>query len=289
MFLSPTSNQTQPCVTFFYTGIAVTSNVSSILVDCGHNDWAWDSWYLTATTKANNYAAVTTPLQPPSATFPQNLGTPGGRDFAASWTDKQGRKWLFGGLGFPYLSPLGPQLPSYLNDLWVYDPFVAPAGGWIPANLPIYVNGTGATATAEVRLDPLIGAEGNVPTGSAPGSRWGSSSWTDPTSGNLYLFGGQGVDVPPVGPPGIALLNDSMEVHAWRCRLMSMVPAPALVHGLSLEAQPLAARAASTALREYREAFREADGLPQRLPETSSEIFGFSVGKAWTRRAQQDC
>ena len=188
VFLPPTS-QPQPCVTFFYTGIAVT-NVSDILVDCEHNDWAWDSWYLGAsvTTKANNYASVTTPLQPPNEVFPPNLGTPGGRDFAASWTDKQGRKWLFGGLGFPYPSPLGNQGAAYLNDLWVYDPSV---GGWVPANLPVFTNGASNPPVYQVRVDSLELED--VPTGSAPGSRWGSSSWTDPASGNLYLFGGQGV------------------------------------------------------------------------------------------------
>ena len=186
MFLPPTS-QPQPCNLFNYTGIAVT-NVSDVLVDCEHNDWAWLSWYVASTLKANNYAAVTTPLQPPNEAFPPNLSTPGGRDFASSWTDKTGRKWLFGGFGYPYPSPLGPQVPGYLNDLWVFD---GAAGGWVPANLPIYDNSTGSTPLFEVRIDQLE-LEDLAPTSTDPGSRWGSSSWTDATTGDLYLFGGQG-------------------------------------------------------------------------------------------------
>ncbi len=150
--------------------------------------------------KANNYAAVTTPLQPPNEPFPPNIGTPGGRDFASTWTDKTGRKWLFGGLGFPYPSPLGNQTAGFLNDLWVFD---EAAGGWVPANLPIYNNSQSSTPVYEVRVDPLE-LENLPPTSSDPGSRWGSSSWTDSTTGNLYLFGGQG--------SGLQLLND-----LWKC------------------------------------------------------------------------
>jgi N-acetylneuraminic acid mutarotase len=201
-FLPPTS-QPQGCTNFFYTGIALT-NVSTVLVDCQHNDWGWNSWYL-PTTKANNYSAVTTPLFPPNLTFPPNLGTPGGRDFAASWTDNQGRRWLFGGQGFPYPSPLGNQLPSLLNDLWVYDPSVA-AGGWVPANLPIFSNAGTIPSVFQVRVDSLE-SEDVATTVSTPGSRWGSSSWTS-NSGDLYLFGGQGID----SQGNEFLLND-----LWKC------------------------------------------------------------------------
>jgi N-acetylneuraminic acid mutarotase len=200
IFLPP-SSQLQGCTMWFYTGIAIT-NVSDVLADCQHNDWGWDTWYIASTNKANNYAAVTTPLQPPNVPFPPNLSTPGGRDFAASWTDKTGRRWLFGGNGFPYPSPLGNQLPSFLNDLWVNDPSV---GGWVPANLPIFTNSQNIPAVFQDRVEPLEAED--VPTGSTPGSRWGSSSWTS-NSGDLYLFGGQGID--SNGLEG--LLND-----VWKC------------------------------------------------------------------------
>jgi hypothetical protein len=192
VFLEPHS-QPQPCTIYFYTGIAI-ANVSDVLVDCEHNDWAWRTWYLMSTTTANSYAAVTTPLRPPNQVFPPDLGTPGGRDFAATWTDKRGRKWLFGGIGFPYPDPLGKQGAGFLNDLWVFDESVP---GWVPANLPIYLNATVIPSVFEVRTDPLIGGFA-----SGPGPRWGSSSWTDAATGDLYLFGGQGT----------GLLND-----LWKC------------------------------------------------------------------------
>jgi hypothetical protein len=200
-FLEPSSQPQQACNDFFYTGIALT-NVSTVLVDCQHNDWGWESWYLAGTNKANNYSAVTTPLFPPNLTFPPNLGTPGGRDFASTWTDTSGRRWLFGGQGYPYPSPLGNQLPSLMNDLWVYDTRV---GGWVPANLPIFSNAGTSPVVSQVRVDQLEFED--VATASAPGSRWGSSSWTS-TSGDLYLFGGQGID----SQGSAKLLSD-----LWKC------------------------------------------------------------------------
>ncbi len=200
---APPTSQPQPCNMFFYTGIAI-ANVSDVLVDCEHNDWAWDSWYLRGTVSANNYASVTTPLQPLNEPFPPNLSTPGGRDFAAAWTDQQGRKWLFGGLGFPYPNPLGPISPGFLNDLWVYDTFV---GGWVPANLPIFTNSQSIPAVFQVRPESLE-LEDVPTTNSGPGSRWGSSSWTDTATGDLYLFGGQGIG----STASEVLLND-----VWKC------------------------------------------------------------------------
>jgi len=75
IFLDPTS-QPQPCFVFFYTGIAV-SNVSSVLVDCQHNDWTWRS----GPNVAGQLGKAVLP--PPSP----DTNTPGGRDYAAAWTD----------------------------------------------------------------------------------------------------------------------------------------------------------------------------------------------------------
>src|SRR5947209_9830998 len=41
-----------------------------------------------------------------------DLNTPGGRDFAMTWSDSSGRKWLFGGFGFPLISPKSHFLPE---------------------------------------------------------------------------------------------------------------------------------------------------------------------------------
>jgi hypothetical protein len=143
------------------------------------------------------------PLFPANKQYPTDVGAPGSRDFAASWTDKLGRKWLFGGEGFPYPATV-PQLPGFLNDLWVYDTV-----GWVPANLQTFVDQSGDW---QVNVAPLkqVDASGiygtlGASTGGSPGARWGSSTWTD-ASGNLWMFGGQGI------VDGFsALLNDIWE------------------------------------------------------------------------------
>ncbi len=205
VFLEPTSNQGYACNLFYYTGFA-TGNVSDVVVDCQHNDWDFASYLFPSTEASNNYATITTPLFPPGVVpAPTNIGTPGGRDFAAAWTDNIGRKWLFGGQGYPYPSPYGNQVPGLLNDLWVYD------GTWIPANLPTAVNTAGNWVVDPTPME-AVGAKGvygtlNTATaGATPGARWGSSTWTD-ASGNLWLFGGQGAD----GLGSYGVLNDVWE------------------------------------------------------------------------------
>lgn len=177
VFLQPTS-QPQPCNVFNYTGIA-TANVSNVLVDCQHNDWNWISWYIGTTNKSNNYATAVTPL--PTL----DINTPGGRDFAMTWNDSSGRKWLFGGFGFALTSPAGPQVPGLLNDLWFWD------GVWTPVNAGPAIKGTWPDLEAE-DMNGIYGVQGAAnPSINTPGSRWGGVSWTD-AAGNLWMFGGQG-------------------------------------------------------------------------------------------------
>ncbi|HYB61802.1 MAG TPA: kelch repeat-containing protein [Methylomirabilota bacterium] len=209
VFLPP-SSQPQPCNEFFYTGVA-TGNVSDVIVDCQHNDWNWISWYISSTNTANNLAAVTTPLFPPGEIAPPDVGTPGGRVFPATWTDAQGNKWLFGGNGYPFPNPLVPTsetLPGLLNDLWVYDQAI---GGWLPANLPTFINTSGywQDDTTPLESEDASGYYGTLgaSTGGTPGARWGSSTWTD-GSGNLWMFGGQGYDS---STEDFTLLNDIWE------------------------------------------------------------------------------
>jgi hypothetical protein len=199
VFLEPTS-QPQPCNVFNGPGVA-TANVTNVLIDCQHNDWAW----IFGPTTVNQYAKVnsSTPLP-----FP-NLNNPGGRDFGVTWTDNAGRKWLFGGDGFPEDDTLHPG-HAFLNDLWVWDTQDFNPG-WIPANLQVFTCPGGVTTcinTIPLEEENVQGTYGTLGTaGGNPGSRWGGASWTD-ASGNLWMFGGQGFD-----STGIAhgLLNDLWE------------------------------------------------------------------------------
>ncbi len=192
LFAGPTS-QPQPCVLFFYKGVA-THDISSVVVDCQHNDWTW----MAGPDTSGNYGTATLPPPTPPA---QNTSNPGGREHASTWTDSSGRKWLFGGFGLVLTGASPPILPGIMNDLWLYSDF---QGAWIPAGLPVTttVSGTVTTAKADLLSIQTTGSFG----GGIPGARWGSVTWSD-SSGNLWLFGGQGIST----TGGVGLLNDIWE------------------------------------------------------------------------------
>jgi Galactose oxidase, central domain len=214
LFLPPTS-QPQGCNIFNATSV-VKGIVSNVIVDCQHNDWAW--MFGATTPTINNYGTaklathtVGTPIfAPPFAA--ENDNTPGGRDFAMTWTDKSGNRWLFGGEGLEVTHQNNSNIPGILNDMWVWpttpntgldDGWWLP-GGWVPANLPIVHDFLANSDTADITSLQFSDQAGNYGTlgvgvscktpGSActvPPGRWGGITWTDAT-GNLWMFGGQG-------------------------------------------------------------------------------------------------
>lgn len=98
---------------------------------------------------------------------PSNI--PGARYLATSWTDPGGNVWILGGFGYDSAGNQG-----YLNDLWEYSP---------SSNTWTWVSGS---STGE--------AQGVYDTSSAvPGARAVAARWTD-ASGNLWMFGGYGLD-----------------------------------------------------------------------------------------------
>ena len=99
---------------------------------------------------------------------------PGARDIAVSWTDSSGNFWLLGGEGFDSTGTDDP-----LNDLWEFNPTTKQ---WT------WVSGSN-TANAK----GVYGTQGVATASNVPGARSGAVSWID-SSGNLWLFGGEGFD-----------------------------------------------------------------------------------------------
>lgn len=112
---------------------------------------------------------------------------PGARSDASSWIDTAGNLWLFGGFGV--VNSGGDSGGGAFNDLWKYSPAT---GQWT------WVSGSNASAATSV-----YGAQGTAVAGNIPGARGSAASWID-SSGNLWLFGGDGLD--SNGTAG--LLND---------------------------------------------------------------------------------
>jgi hypothetical protein len=114
---------------------------------------------------------------------------PGARYGATTWLDSNGRDfWYFGGYGYADVSGA----KGLLNDLWKYNPTVTtdcPKGcwTWIAGSSKVYPtpnSGSGFTGYPQ----------GDYGTSTAvPGGRVRASAWRD-SSGNLWLFGGNGFD-----------------------------------------------------------------------------------------------
>lgn len=111
---------------------------------------------------------------------------PGARIGAVTWTDATGNFWLFGGYGFDGSSNLG-----FLNDLWEYT-----GGNWV------FVSGSNLS-----NQKGIYGTQGMAALGNIPGGRQEAVGWAD-GGGNLWLFGGEGVD--SVGTAN-GILNDLWE------------------------------------------------------------------------------
>ena len=104
---------------------------------------------------------------------------PGARQTAASWIDKSGNLWLFGGNGYD-----GSGHSGYLDDLWEYTPSTN-EWTWMGGSSTIPGNGSGG-------VSGVYGTLGVPAAGNYPGSRQLAMSWVD-SNGNFWLFGGPAV------------------------------------------------------------------------------------------------
>lgn len=141
------------------------------------NEWAWMSGSNTASTVTNPTAGVYG-----SKGVAASSNVPGARVSAVSWMDASGNLWLFGGNAYDSLGELG-----ILNDLWEFNPT---SKEWV------WVSGANQVATkngGSSGLYGVYGTQGVAASTNIPGARSGAVSWTD-SSGNLWLFGGQGFD-----------------------------------------------------------------------------------------------
>ena len=129
----------------------------------GTGEWTWESG--SSTISASGVYGTQ------GQAVPTNV--PGARYNAVAWIDAAGNLWLFGGAGN------GSTSSGYLNDLWQYTPGT---GEW---------TWEGGSSTAYAL--GVYGTLGQAAPSNVPGGRWNAVSWTD-TTGNLWLFGGDGFD-----------------------------------------------------------------------------------------------
>jgi N-acetylneuraminic acid mutarotase len=156
------------------------------------NQWTWMGGNSTV---ENNCAF------PGSCGWPGVYGTlylpapgniPGGRWGSATWTDRNGNFWLFGGYGYDAADNLG-----YLNDLWEFSPS---ASQWT------WMGGDRVIPTQDVGPPGVYGTMGAPASGNTPGARMSAVSWVD-NKGRFWLFSGLGFD----GNDAEGNLNDLWE------------------------------------------------------------------------------
>jgi hypothetical protein len=95
--------------------------------------------------------------------------------------DASGNFWLSSGDGYD-----GNDTSGYLDDLWEYTPSATGDTGqwtWIGGNSSVGRSG------GQIGVYGMLGVAGD----NIPGGRFGASGWID-SSGNLWLFGGDGYD-----------------------------------------------------------------------------------------------
>jgi N-acetylneuraminic acid mutarotase len=107
---------------------------------------------------------------------------PGGREQVASWKDASGDIWVFGGEGIDAGGVTGE-----LNDLWKFDPSQGTNGEWT------WMGGGQSVGLPFSGPSGVYGTMGTSSPNNVPGGRYGAVTWVD-SSGNFWLFGGDGVD-----------------------------------------------------------------------------------------------
>jgi hypothetical protein len=147
--------------------------------DPTNNEWA----YMGGGTTLNNNYCGESPTYGIQGVF-SGTNVPGGRQNAASWIDKKGNLWLFGGegMGAGTANSCGSYSFGYLNDLWEFNPKLGANGEWAWVDGPSTPNASGMYPAAH-----------GAASGIFPGARYEASTWVD-SNGNLWLYGGEGYD-----------------------------------------------------------------------------------------------
>ncbi|HEY6445073.1 MAG TPA: hypothetical protein VIY53_01335 [Acidobacteriaceae bacterium] len=178
VFTQPT---TRNCAVSNGTGTA-TANVTNVSVICV-GDWTWMGG--SSTVGANGgqpgiYGTLGTAA-------PGNV--PGGREQSLTWTDSAGNFWLFGGYG---MDSTGVGFGGQLNDLWQFNPSQGTSGEWT------WMGGSkvtpASTTFGAAGATGVYGTLGAAAPTNVPGGREQVASWTD-APGDIWLFGGEGIDV----------------------------------------------------------------------------------------------
>jgi hypothetical protein len=141
------------------------------------NEWTWVGG---SSTVSCGEDACTQPGRYGTLGEPAIGNIPSGREAAATWVDKNGHVWLFGG---DFEGQNNGQ-PDSLNDLWEFNP---------ATNEWMWVSGSSSVpvSNSETGRPGIYGTLGTPAPGNVPGGRDCGMNWID-QDGNLWLAGNWG-------------------------------------------------------------------------------------------------
>lgn len=178
--------------------------------DPSTNEWTWMGGDSTLSCLAVNECSFR-PGVYGTLGSPAAGNTPGGRAEATRWTDHSGNFWIYGGYGADSRG-----IGCNLDDLWEFYP---------STNEWAWMGGNKFCSDFDAGIPGVYGALDVPAVGNLPWSLVSTASWTD-SSGNLWLFGGLGVDATATG----YFLNDMWEfypaIDEWAWTSANSVSAP---------------------------------------------------------------
>lgn len=142
-----------------------------------------DLWKFNPTTATWNWVSGSSNANEPGTYGSLNKAAasnvPGGRYESVYWSDPSGNLWLYGGEGYD-----SSGINGNLGDLWKFN---TATEEWT------WVFGSNVTNHVVGAFPGVYGTKGVPASANSPGSRDAAIGWTD-SSGNLWLFGGYGID-----------------------------------------------------------------------------------------------
>ena len=231
------------------------------MLNMATNEWTW----MAGSATPSEFDTLT-PVGTIGVPSPSN--TPGARIGAATWSDHDGNLWLFSGA-------------IQLNDLWKFAPSTNEWAWMGGNNQEVYSRGGGPGENPPCIERGVYGTQGVAAPGNLPGSRNGSTTWTD-RQGNFWLYGGVGMDSTGYSSGYLnnlskSAIHDGMDLGCgqYHCGL----PIPAVLQNAARVWHDGRAECGKHSCRQRREPWM--DGPLSQLQLSAATIHGDSANPLW--------
>ena len=175
----------------------------SSLADMAHLDDMW--LFDTGLTNWSKVIGTEKTNQKPSHGIKNQAGSgasPGSRSGSATWTDREGNLWLFGGVSYENGAN---GKADYYNDLWKFET-LSRQWSWI----------NGSEKANQISSFGIENEENRQVT---PSPRNSAACWFDEKSNQLFLYGGYGYDTTATKPGGLSdMWSYSLKSGTWTPR-----------------------------------------------------------------------